>query len=252
MSRVITEKPGGFRERYMAAVDQLAFAQKARGRGAPAYSIYVNRPLGRRLAAGAHLAGLSPNAVSLVSAVFTFGAIAVIATAPPTVPVGVLVALLLVMGYAFDSADGQVARLRGGGTAAGEWLDHVLDCLKCSTLHLAVLIVMFRHFELSTELWLLVPLGFSAVSAVSFFATILNDQLTTRHGGATAAKGSKTSTPWRSLAGLPTDYGLFCVVFVILGWQDVFLVVYLLLFLANLGYLSLASVKWFNDMKKLK
>ena len=50
------------RETFAAVVARLAAAQKQRAPGSPAYSIYVNRPLGRRLAAAAYLAGLTPNA----------------------------------------------------------------------------------------------------------------------------------------------------------------------------------------------
>ena len=127
MSRSVADASG--RGRYRDAVALLGGAQKKRARGAPAYSIYVNRPFGRRLAAGAHLLGLTPNAVSLISAAFTFSAIVLVAVRPPTVWLGLFITAFLVLGYAFDSADGQLARLRGGGTAAGEWLDHVLDCL---------------------------------------------------------------------------------------------------------------------------
>lgn len=240
------------RERYRDVVSRLGGAQKKRARGAPAYSVYVNRPLGRRLAASAYLAGLTPNVVSLISAAFTVSAIVLIAAMKPTVWLGVLIVALFVIGYALDSADGQLARLRGGGTAAGEWLDHVLDAVKTSTLHLAVLITAFLHFGLVPDAWLLVPIGFSAVAAVSFFASILNDQLKARYPVSTAAaRGAKASTPLRSLLGLPTDYGVFCLSFLLLGWPLAFFIVYTVLFAANLGYLLLASVKWFRDMGRL-
>ena len=64
------------------------------------------------------------------------------------------------LGYALDSADGQLARLRGGGSLTGEWLDHVIDSFKISTLHLAVLVMAYRFFPTPTW-WLLVPLVFS-------------------------------------------------------------------------------------------
>ena len=51
---------------------------------------------------------------------------------------------LLVVGYAFDAADGQLARLRGGGIIAGEWLDHMVDAIKVASLHLAVLVGLYR------------------------------------------------------------------------------------------------------------
>lgn len=251
MSGSVADKAISLRLRFRETVAELGTAQKKRARGAPAYSIYVNRPLGRRLAAAAFLLGLGPNTVSLISALFTFSAIVLIAVVQPSVWLGLLVTVLLVVGYAFDSADGQVARLRGGGSAAGEWLDHVLDCIKCSTLHIAVLISAYQYFSLTTQLWLLVPIGFSIVSAVSFFASILNDQLKSRHDVQDVAAESKSSTPMRALLGLPTDYGILCLVFILIAWTPVFLVVYTLLFAANLGYLALAGPKWFVDMKRL-
>jgi len=240
-------------ERYIDTVRRLASAQKAAAPGAPAYSILVNRPFGRLLAAAAYRLGMTPNAVTAVSAVFTFTAIALLASLPATWPVGIAVWLLLAIGYAFDSADGQVARLRGGGSRSGEWLDHVVDSLKIVTLHLAVLITAYRYFALPSAAWLLVPIGFTAVATVLFFAMILNDQLKAVHAAKTGVRVAQTrkSSLLRSLLVLPTDYGLLCLIFVALGAPPVFFVIYCVLFVANAGYLALAAVKWFRDMKAL-
>ena len=94
------------KEHFGEVLARLAAAQKRRAPGSPAYSIYVNRPVGRRLAAAAYLAGLTPNAVTAISAAFTFSAIAVIALAPPTPLTGAGIGLLLIIGYALDAADG--------------------------------------------------------------------------------------------------------------------------------------------------
>jgi phosphatidylglycerophosphate synthase len=239
-------------ESYRATVRRLAGAQKAAAPGAPAYSIYVNRPFGRLLAAACYRAGLTPDAVTGISAAFTFAAILVLATVDPAWWTGLVVGAGLVIGYAFDSADGQVARLRGGGSLAGEWLDHVVDAIKTSSLHLAVLISVYRFVDLPSDALLLVPLLYTVVAAVAFFAMILNDQLKAVHAkaaGARVARGG--STVVRSLLVLPTDYGLLCVVFLLLGAPAVFLTVYSLLFLANAAHLALALVKWFGDMRAL-
>ncbi|WP_202567240.1 CDP-alcohol phosphatidyltransferase family protein [Agreia sp. COWG] len=237
----------------MGTVRRLASAQKKAARGAPPYSVYVNRKVGRFFAAWAYRAGLSPNAVTGISAAFTFTAIALIATVQPAWWLGIVVFLLLAVGYAFDSADGQVARLRGGGSASGEWLDHVVDALKISTLHLAVLISAYRFFDLTSEAMLLIPIGYSVVAAVSFFAMILNDQLKAAHGVGTAASGTEVGgRSWvRSLFLVPTDYGFLCMLFVLLGFPVLFLVAYSLFFVANAAHLALASVKWFRDMSRL-
>jgi phosphatidylglycerophosphate synthase len=243
--------PGG-RETYRETVRRLASAQKKAAPGAPAYSILVNRRVGRLLAAWAYRRGLTPNAVTGISAAFTFTGIALIALVEPAWWTGVLVWLALAIGYAFDSADGQVARLRGGGSTSGEWLDHVVDSLKISTLHLAVLVAAYRFFDLPSVGWLLVPIGFTAVAAVSFFAMILNDQLRRIHaagGGVPVRTG--TSSLRRQLLVAPTDYGILCTAFALLGAPRVFFVVYAFLFVANAGHLTLALVKWYRDMGRL-
>ncbi|WP_157831652.1 MULTISPECIES: CDP-alcohol phosphatidyltransferase family protein [Microbacterium] len=227
----------------------LGSAQKGRGRGAPAYSLYVNRPVGRVIAAGAYTWGLSPNQVTAVSAVLTFTGVALLALVPPSTALGIGVWLLLAAGYAWDSADGQVARLRGGGSLAGEWLDHVVDAAKLVSLHIAVAIGAFRFFGLPLA-WTLVPLGFAIVATVTFFAMILNDLLRARSGVPQAAEAGGSS-PLRSVLGLPVDYGVWCLSFVLWGMPPVFAVVYSLLAIAAVLYLVAALPVWFRRMGRL-
>lgn len=236
-------------ERFGEILARLKGAQKGRARGAPAYSIYVNRPVGRVLAAVAHKAGLTPDQVTGISAVFTFTGIALLALVSPSLPLAVGIWLLLALGYAWDSADGQVARLRGGGSVAGEWLDHFVDSAKVIAVHLAVAVGLFRFSGLDAA-WLLVPLGFALVSGVTFFAMILNDLLRSAYGGVSSASRGGGSA-LRSLLLLPTDYGLLCGVFVLWAWTEVFLVVYGLVFVASAAFLVLAAFKWFGEMKGL-
>lgn len=228
----------------------LSDAQKGRARGAPAYSIYVNRPLGRVLASVAHAAGLTPNQVTLVSAAFTFTGIALLVAVPPSLPLGVIVWLMLAIGYAWDSADGQVARLRGGGSLVGEWLDHIVDSAKIVSLHVAVVVGMYRYVEPLEATWLLVPLTFAVVATVTFFGMILNDLLRARLGvGQSTQTGG--SSPLRAIAGLPTDYGTLCFVFVFWGWAPGFMALYTLLALAAILYLAAALAVWFRKMNAL-
>jgi len=238
-------------EDFAEVVGRLAAAQKSRASGAPAYSIYVNRPIGRLLAAAAYLAGLTPNGVTAISAVCTFSAIVIVATAPSTPLIGVAVGLLLILGYALDSADGQLARLRGGGSSAGEWLDHVVDAAKISSLHLAVLIAWHRLAELPSELLLLVPIGFAIVAAVLFFAMILNDFLRVRDHAGTRANARPSGGGIRSLLMLPTDYGVLCIAFLVFGLPVVFVPVYGLLFVANAAFALVALPKWFREIDRI-
>ena len=210
----------------------------------------MNRPVGRVLAAASHTIGLTPNQVSVISAAFTFTGIVLLATVPPSIWLGIGVWLLLALGYAWDSADGQVARLRGGGSLAGEWLDHIFDSAKLVSLPIAVAIGWYRFYDLPDVAWLLVPLGFAIVSTVTFFGMILNDLLRGKRGVPQAAE-SGGSSPLRSVLGLPTDYGVWCLSFVLWGFPPVFMVVYALLALAALVYLIAALAVWFRKMSVL-
>lgn len=223
-------------------------------RNAPAYSRWINRPVGRVFAATAYKMGLTPNGVTVVSALFTFTGIGVLAFADPGWLVGILVALLLMLGYALDSADGQVARLRGGGSLAGEWLDHVVDAVKCSAVHLAVLVLWFRHLGDWPVASLFVPLAFALQAAVWFFAIIATDLLL-RNAGAkkvTLAKDEGKPSTLNSLLGIPADYGFLCLTFALLGWWDGWRWLYALLAVANIALLVLQSVRWYRRVAAVR
>lgn len=237
---------------FRAALDRLRSAQKS-SKGAPAYSLYVNRPLGRIFAAAAFQAGLTPNQVTFISAGFTFVGIAALAFAPLGWWLGIVVGLLLVIGYALDSADGQLARLRGGGSSTGEWLDHMIDSGKIVCLHLAVLIMFARQFALPSPWLLLVPMIFAVVSSVHFFGMILVEQLAREHRAKrqlpTPAKEAASRA--KTLGKIPTDYGVLCLAFLLLGAPMIFFGLYSLLALGSAGYLVLILRKWYGDVAGL-
>jgi len=247
----MTTDPTTPRAGFRAAMAQLRGAQKS-ARGGPPYSIFVNRPLGRVLAALAFQAGLTPNQVTALSALATFVGVGLLAAAPATWLTGVVVAVLLVLGYALDSADGQLARLRGGGSLQGEWLDHTVDSLKVVVVHLAVLVTWYLHLDLATG-WLLVPLAFAVASSVHFFGMILVDLLAraTRAELALAAPTKTAPGASTALLKLPTDYGVFCLATVLLGAHVLFVGVYTLLAVATVGYTLLVVVKWRRDVLAL-
>ncbi len=217
--------------------------------GTAAYSRFVNRPLGRVLASYAAAAGLTPNQVSGISAACSFTAIGVLALVPPAWWVGVVVTLLLVLGYAFDSADGQVARLTGLGSPFGEWLDHMIDCTKISALHLATAVHVFRFSGL--EAWAtLLPLAYLLVSNVLFFGMILTDQLRRSVGQNPMAKTGSLSI-LRALVILPSDFGALCLVYLLLGWPVLFVGAYGLMFLGVTLLLLAALSRWVRELKAL-
>lgn len=226
---------------------RLAVVQKS-NRNAQAYSRWVNRPVGRVLAATAYKLGLTPNQVSLISAACTFPAIALIAVLSPSFKAGILIAVLLMVGYALDSADGQVARLRGGGTLAGEWLDHVLDSVKNPALHLAVAVLWYRHLD-DWPVWtVLIPLAFSLQASVWFFAMILTDLLL-RNAGAkkqTLAAQEGRQPVLTSLLGIPADYGVLCLVMGLLGWFEAWRWMYVVLAVVNVLLMLIQGVRWYR------
>jgi len=234
---------------FRSSLNALQHAQKT-SKGAPAYSRLVNRPLGRVFAAMAHILNATPNQVTCLSAAFTFSGIALIALVEASPAISINVALLLVVGYALDAADGQLARLRGGGSVSGEWLDHVVDAIKIACLHTAVLVNWYR-FEDASDRRLLIPIAFQIVASIMFFVIILNDQIRRAQRGDTKMilQGEGSSSTLYSLAVMPTDYGLLCVMFALMPWTG-FVWVYGLLLAANAGFMVLALAKWYREMTR--
>lgn len=245
-----TARPPAQRLTFRAAHRELAAAQKGVARSAPAYSRYINRRLGRVLAAWAASVGLTPNQVTGVSALFTFAGIALLALGRPSWLFGVAVCLCLVLGYAFDSADGQVARLTGTGSSAGEWLDHVVDATKISALPLALVVGLYRA-EAVPDVWLLVPIVHAVAGSVLFFAMILTEQLRRAEGVRSQAPTGGHGLDLRALLVVPTDYGVLCLAFVVLGALPWFLGIYTLIVTATTLFTAAACVKWYRDVRAL-
>ncbi|MBP2420464.1 CDP-alcohol phosphatidyltransferase family protein [Microbacterium imperiale] len=201
----------------------------------------MNRPLGRVFAAAAAAAGIGPNAVTAVSALATVAGLVVIAAVPVTIASGVGAAALLVVGFALDAADGQVARLTGASSRAGEWLDHVVDAGKMVGVHAAVLIG-FTGSGRSGGPWLLLPLGYALVAVVLFVGLTLYSLL--------APPSGPTPPPstLRAVLLLPADYGILAVAFVLWGVPDLFIGVYAALLLATTGITALLARKWFRSL----
>lgn len=228
---------------YGEAMSALKSAQKG-NYGAPAYIRWVNRAAGRRLAAVASLTSLTPNQVSLISAAFTLLGCVLLVLLPIEVSTGVLVAILLAIGFALDSADGQLARLTGMGGPGGEWLDHTLDMAKQVLLHACVLLAWLRF---DTEfVWLdaLLPLGFILVGVLAFFGWLHVEFL--RRAAGTQPAPTQRGPVLRSILRLPSDYGVQCWMFVLWG-TAAFLPFYALLFAINALILLLALPVWFRQ-----
>ncbi len=227
--------------RFRDAWSSLRAAQKGK-RGVSLYSRWVNRPLGRIFAAAAAAAGIGPNAVTGVSALATIAALVVVAVVPMSIGSGLAAAALLVLGFALDAADGQVARLTGASSRAGEWLDHVVDAGKMVGVHAAVLIGFVASGRASGP-WLLLPLAYALVSVVLFAGLTLYSLL-----AAPAAGAARPPSTLRAVLLLPADYGILAVAFVLWGAPTVFIVVYAALLLATSVITAMLCRKWFRSL----
>lgn len=215
--------------------------------GVSIYSVSVNRPAGRIIAAAAHLAGLTPNAVTGLSALSSLSAIAVLILRSPTVLTGCVAAALLALGFALDSADGQLARLHGSGGPPGEWLDHLVDCSVKLALHGGVAVAWYR--EGVRGALLLVPMAFQAVAVLLFFGGTLAGLLLARAPNDPSRRPGAAQSRRRSLLGLlPVDFGVLCWSFALWGWSPLFRTWYGLLLVVQSLYLAVLSRHWWRQL----
>jgi len=234
--------------------DNLAALQGAQKppRGTAAYSRHVNRPVARRVAAFLRQFGVTPNQATAISATFSATGLVLLAVMRPSPLLGLVVAVLLAAGYVMDSVDGQLARLAGTGSLSGEMLDHTVDCVKTLTLHLAVLISFFRFPPIDSDAVLLIPLGFQVVDMISFFGLVTMPLLRKLHGAVAPATPTQAPEhPLRRWILLPTDYGTFCWMFVLLGFPMLFLTAYTAMFIINAAVLVPVLIKWSRELRGL-
>lgn len=222
---------------------ELVAAQKP-GNGVPAYLRWVNRPLGRGAAAVAAGLGLTPNIVSVVSLFCSVLGMAILMTGGMTVLTAVGASVLLLIGYAFDSADGQLARLTGASSAKGEWLDHVVDAFRLPAVHLSLAVALTRHSPSGVGWPALVAVGFALLASLWFFAQILAEKLQTtpiRRPGVGAP-------PWISFVKLYSDVGFLYLLLLLMPWPSVFIPAYTALAVLTAGIAGLSLVRKYRSL----
>lgn len=208
------------REQAAAA---LTVAQKPAG-GVPAYLRWINRPLGGHIALRAAVFGMTPDQLTAISALLSgIGLLLMcVMTTAWTPPVA---AVLLLAGYAFDSADGQLARIQRSGGPRGEWLDHVVDGVRAPLVHVAICVYLFRT---SSPWWLLLLAALFSVMVSSWFLSqLLAEKLLPRQEPAAAQHGIGRL---ESLVKQPQDASTTYFVIAFLGLPLVFAVLYVALF----------------------
>jgi phosphatidylglycerophosphate synthase len=221
----------------------------SRVRGHAGVSLYgrqVNRRLGGVLARVAYGWGLRPNQVTTASGATSALAVAVLVMVRPSFVSGVAVWFLVALAYALDSADGQLARLRGGGTLCGEWFDHVLDAGRMVALHSGVLVMVYRFYGAGNAL--LVPLLYVFAASVMFAAgTLAEILLRDSRVGAPRPEPAPAVT-LRALLLLPLDVGVLGLSFLLIAHESVFLSVYGTFLALTVLVGTALLVKWFSQL----
>lgn len=222
----------------------LDAAQKP-GAGVPAYTRWVNRRGARVVAAFGAGRGWTPNGVTALSALTSGVGMVLLVAVPPTPLLGVGVAVALAAGYLLDSADGQLARLSGLSSKAGEWVDHVVDAFRAPAVHLCVAVAVVLHRpELS---WLApVALVYALVTSGQFLSQILAEAMV-REAGARQSRGGDL----RSWVLLPTDPGVLCWSFLLWGFGMPFALVYSVLAGVALAHAALSLRRRHRDLRAL-
>ncbi|MCU1521336.1 MAG: hypothetical protein JWM01_2848 [Arthrobacter sp.] len=243
--------PENGRPTFAQSFRELRLAQKVR-KGVPLYSLYINRPAGRVVAAALRNSAVTPNHVTLFGAVVTYGALLWLAFVAGTGPGSALVGVVLAVGFVLDSADGQLARLQGRSSRLGEWLDHVLDSGRIVVLHGAVFCFLVRTTTLPV-LPLAVLCGvFLLAGSTIFFAGTLFDQLIRQPASPPSSSSPATAGSLkRAVLMLPVDYGITCLVLVTVPWAGIFLPGYAALALLHCLFAAAYVAKCFRALARM-
>jgi phosphatidylglycerophosphate synthase len=173
----------------------------------------------------------------------------VIAAAPRTLAAGLIAGFLLMLAFALDSADGQLARLQQVESRRGEWLDHMLDAATKLFLHLAVLAAWLRTGVTGWRLG--VPIAFLVVSTLLFFAVTLGGLLRRLDGVTSENRPPLTGfgdNALRPLLQTPADHGAVCVVFLLWGLPSTFGIGYTVVLVAQTLFLGVFSIYWLKEL----
>ena len=226
------------RDRYAA----LAHSQKV-PRMVPAYTLYVNRRLGRALAAACPN-WVTPNGLTLLGSAVSYGALCLLWVIPVGSRTLLSVGILLVLAFALDSADGQLARLRRSWSVFGGWLDHVLDAGRTCLIHISVAAFFVRSDQ---SFGTLVVSAVFLVSAILPYTGMLIVDAARDKG--TMSKPNMRATPVRSWVLLPTDYGILCALFLLTPWPRLFTAGYALLAVGSAIYCVAYMIKKVRELR---
>jgi hypothetical protein len=125
--------------------------------------VHFFRPLGLRVARACMPTGISPDHVTIVALVT--GLIAGNMLFYQNTWINAAGVAMFVLSDIFDSADGQLARMRGTSTRLGRMLDGLSDSSRFGNLYLTLMARMLVH---GTAWWIAIPFGAAAGLAHSW------------------------------------------------------------------------------------
>ena len=105
---------------------------------------------------------IQPNHLTLLS--FILAVLSVFLIIPDTQTLRIIASICLFCSLVFDSADGQLARLKNKTSKLGYWLDKITDRLKESLLIIAITYVVYNR-SLEYKLWYL---GVGVIFLINF------------------------------------------------------------------------------------
>ena len=174
-------------------------------RGGGLFSEAVSQRIGARIAVGAHRRGIVPSVLTVVNlGLGCLVSFVVVAAAGPIAeeriwawPVGLLALIGWQLAYAFDCADGQLARVTGQASAAGGRLDVLCDVAVQISLVAAVAAIAKSQVG-ETPAWLLA--AFAGTWMINLVTSVMQS------GAQAASMVTSRSLPVRAVK-LVRDYG---------------------------------------------
>ncbi|MGE5830413.1 MAG: CDP-alcohol phosphatidyltransferase family protein [Micromonosporaceae bacterium] len=175
----------------------------ATNRGGGLYSEAVSQPIGSAIAFAAARLGLRPTTLTLTNLVLCLAASVTVVLLPTGGwPVGVLALVAWQLAYAFDCADGQLARVTGRTSAAGARLDVLCDVAAQIGL-VSALSAMTAAYRPATPTWVFA--AFAGTWMVNLVTSVMQS------GPHAASMVASRSLPVR-VVKLVRDYGAVVLV----------------------------------------
>ncbi|MBN1971470.1 MAG: CDP-alcohol phosphatidyltransferase family protein [Candidatus Delongbacteria bacterium] len=209
-----------FKENY----NKLKYLQKG-SLGTPAYTRYINRWFGRLFASFIALFEITPNAISLLSSIITLiSFILFLLLNKIHFFTSLVLVILLMLGYALDSADGQLSRLLIKQSKRGEWLDHTLDAIKIPLGHGVAIFYIINTWAINHS-WFVLYLILLSLTSGRFLSNILKTKLID-YKSKKSQVDSTNNDVIKSILLLPEDYGVYILLFLFTCKPNLFFVAY--------------------------